>query len=111
MKLHNQVKGRYRLTVIGSDGVIKNQTKWFDNLITDGGLEYMADNSDWIKFCQVGSGSATPNALDTGLTNWIAGSDTQQATSQGAQSSEPYYVWRRRTIRFADGVAAGNISR
>jgi hypothetical protein len=82
----------------------------FRNLITDAGLERMGDNSDWMQWCQVGSGSTAPTVLDTGLVSRVAGTSTQQAFVTAAQNSEPYYLSSNKTYRFAEGVAAGNLS-
>jgi len=110
MKLHNEAAGWFKLDVLDAEGNKKRSTGWFKNLITDAGLDYMADNSNWLQYCQVGTGSATPSSLDTALSSRIAGTTTQTANINGAQSAAPYYTWRRRTMRFADGAAAGNIS-
>lgn len=82
----------------------------FRNLITNGGLDRMGDNADWMNWCQVGSGSSVPVATDTGLVTRIAGSNTQQAFTTSAQTSAPFYLASVKTFRFAAGVAAGNIS-
>lgn len=80
-------------------------------MITNGGLERMGDNADWLTWCQVGSGSTTPSETDTGLVNRIAGTNSNsQQSEQGTSPIAPYYCFRRKTFRFAEGVAAGNIS-
>lgn len=83
---------------------------WFPNLITDQGLNYFGNTSGWLEYCQVGSGSNTPNALDTALQSRIAGTGTSAGVTTGVQSTAPYFSWRRGVYRFAEGVAAGNIS-
>lgn len=35
MQIHNQLAGRYRLTVRNTAGQVTRDTGWFDNLITD----------------------------------------------------------------------------
>lgn len=110
MRIHEDVEGWYKFEAVRPDGTKRLLADWFPNLITDAGLERMAGNGDWMRYCQVGSGNTAPNVLDTALANRIAGSDTQQASINGAQAEEPYFCWRRTTIRFAEGVAAGNLS-
>tara|TARA_R110001606_G_C15330447_1_gene645519 strand:- start:607 stop:1533 length:927 start_codon:yes stop_codon:yes gene_type:complete len=110
MRIHEEVEGWYKIEAIKPDGSRRVLADWFPNLITDAGLEYMGDGADWMRYCKVGSGSTTQSVLDTALAARIASSDLQQATASGAQSTEPYYAWRRRTVRFAEGVAAGNLS-
>jgi hypothetical protein len=115
MKLNAKVGGRYKLikhkaapdgTVIpGTSEVVAD---WFPNLITDQGLELMGSSSTYLSFCQVGSGNATPTVSDTGLQTWVAGTDTQQSSATSGSFALGYrgYV---RTMRFAAGVAAGNL--
>lgn len=110
MRVHEEVEGWYKIEAIKPDGSRRVLADWFPNLITDAGLEYMADASNWLQYCQVGSGSSAPNVLDTALAARIASSITRQSDTSGAQATEPYYCWLRRTIRFGEGVAAGNLS-
>ena len=37
--MHNLYSGQYKLQVISLDGHIKHETDWFDNLITNAGLD------------------------------------------------------------------------
>ena len=105
VKAHGEVSGYF---VISTDK--RGEIARFPNLITNGGLDRMGGSSDWLSWCQVGSGSTAPNFNDSGLVNRIAASETRQASTAGAQSAEPYFCWRRNTYRFAQGVAAGNLS-
>lgn len=109
LNMNSQVSGLYKLEVIKKDGSVSG-TGWFKNLITDGGMDRRAANTDYINYCQVGSGSSTPSYSDTALSARIAGSNTQYSISEGAASSSPYYVYVIKTFSFAAGVAAGNIS-
>ena len=81
----------------------------FHNLITNGGLDQMGTSGAWLRWCQVGSGTADAAFTDTGLVSRVAGSTTK-ATSSGVQATAPYYTWVRNVYRFAAGVAAGNLS-
>ena len=83
---------------------------WFPNIITNAGLNRIGTNSDWLLACQVGTGTATPLATDTGLAAFLAGSTTRQDSVVGAQGSSPFFGWRRNTYRFAAGVGTGNLS-
>lgn len=82
----------------------------FRNLITNGGLDRMGDNPDWLTWAQVGSGSAPPLVTDSALVSRVAGSDTVVSSSPGTTTIAPYYTWMRKTFRFAAGVATGNLS-
>ena len=81
----------------------------FPNLILDAGLERMGVGS-YLDVCRVGTGNSTPTALQTQLDNKIASTSTVLTNSYGAQPTAPYYGWRRKTFRFAAGVATGNLS-
>lgn len=83
---------------------------WFDNIITNQGLNRIGTNSDWLDAVQVGSGTATPQATDTGLQTFVAGTSTNQSFAFSAQSTPPYFATFTRTRRFAVGAAAGNLS-
>ena len=93
--------------VAGSRRVVAD---WFDNLVTNNGLDLFGDSLASIQYCQVGTGSATPANGNTALASRVAGTSTIQNTSEGAQSSAPYFCWVQNTYRFAEGVAAGNLA-
>ena len=116
LHINEQIAGYYRFEAVrlndcGEELSRRVAADWFPNLITDGGLDRYGTTNDWLGWCQVGSGSATPAFLDTALASRIAGtSNVAGAQTTGAQASSPYYTWRRKTFRFAAGLAAGNIS-
>lgn len=83
---------------------------WFPNIITNGGLERMAENSTWYNYCQVGTGTSTPVATDTTLDTYLVNTTTVQSTTTGNQASSPYYAYRTTVYRFGEGVAEGNLS-
>ena len=103
-RTHGEVAGYFTLST-DKRGVIAE----FPNLITNGGLDRMGAFADWLSWCQVGSGTTAPNVNDSALASRIAGTNTVFTSANGAQSSPPYYAWRRNTYRFAQGVATGNI--
>ena len=110
MQHETQCAGWFKLEAIRPDGTRRVLADWFPNLILNGGLDRMGANADYLNWCQVGSGSTAPVATQTALVNRIAGTSTVQSSVEGAQASAPYYGWRRLTYRFAQGVAAGNLS-
>lgn len=115
VKCHNSFAGKFKIEAVrlDSDGnEISRRTAadWFPNLITEGGLERIADQPDFISYCQVGSGSTTPNINDSALSSWVAGTTSIVASSANVAASSPYYVYARKTYRFAEGVATGNLT-
>lgn len=104
--------GRYRMVATNAKtGKQRLLADWFPNLITDYGLNALGAQS-WnnLNFCCVGSGNDAPTNADTALASFVAASNTNNGSTTGVQNSEPYYGWRRRVIRFGEGVAAGNLS-
>lgn len=113
----SEMAGKFRLEAFKQDsagnevpGSRRVAAEWFPNIITNNGLNRYGTNSDWLDRCQVGSGSTTPAATDTALVSLVGASVTIFADTDGAQSVATYYSWRRRTFRFAPGVATGNLS-
>lgn len=110
------VAGRFKIDSfrVDSDGVEiagsrRMVADWFDNLIVNAGLDRMGANGDYLSNCIVGSGSTAPAVGDTALQSRIASTNTVQSDTNGMVVS-PRYGWRRKTFRFAAGVAAGNLS-
>lgn len=114
---HESLSGRYRFVKhkAGHDGLPIPGTAvvaadWFDNLITDQGLDRIGDNHIAFQYCQVGTGNNTPAFTDTQLETWLAGTSTVESATGSTQPSSPYYASYIITYRFAAGVATGNIS-
>lgn len=119
-----QFAGRYRIEAFKADadgneipGTRRVAADWFDNLITNAGLNLfgsqtvqIGSNGSWLYACGVGSGSTTPANTDTALVSQVARTTTKQLDQNGAAGAAPYYGWRRITYRFGTGVAAGNLS-
>lgn len=102
--------GYYKLAAVNADtGETRELTDWFPNLITDAGLERIA-NGACYNTAYVGSDQTTPNVNNTTLGAPVASTNTVMTTNRGAQSVAPWYGWHRRTWRFPMGAAAGNLS-
>lgn len=111
MKLKYSLEGRYNLIVRdGKTLDVKRETGWFNNLITDTGLNRLGTGTP-SNHALVGSGSAAPSVSDTTMNSFVAATTTLASTIvNGVQATEPYFGWTRKTYRFAAGVAAGNLS-
>ena len=104
VQINNSVGARFKLVARkASTEEITRETEWFKNIVLDTGLNQMSVGT-WIDRVRVGSGNSTPVASQTQLDNTIASTTTVLTTTS------PYYVAAKRTYRFAEGVAAGNIS-
>ena len=112
----SEMSGRFtieRLKVAADGEVIeasRTRLAEFDNIVLDSGLNRIGTASDWLNACQLGTGTATPLATDTGLASFLGGTTIIQASVNGAQGSEPFFGWRRITYRFNAGVATGNLT-
>lgn len=107
--LCGKLAGRYMFQVYGPDGEPRVNTGWFDNLITDIGLNRIGTGGVGIR-CAVGSGSTPPTTSDTALQTLIASTENLRSSNSGAQASAPYFGWTRKVWRFTAGQATGNIS-
>lgn len=81
---------------------------WGPNAILHTGREYMGENADWMTYCQVGNSGDLPVQTDTALKQWVAGDNNIISDQTGAQSSAPYYGWRRRKWRLDPSLNSQN---
>ncbi len=72
------VKGEYRLVVREADGAIARDTGWFDNIITNVGLNALGTSRPTSKLC-LGTGTNVPAATDSTLQTFVNDSDTSGA--------------------------------
>lgn len=84
---------------------------WFDNIITNQGLNRIGTAIGQYAYCHVGSGTAAPQATDTGLQSFVAGAG-RGGPSGGfsAQTTPPYFGATTIGYRFNAGTATGNLS-
>ena len=113
VQINNSVGARFKLVARkASTEEITRETEWFKNIVLDAGLNRMSVGT-WIDRVRVGSGNSTPVATQTQLDNTIASTTTVLSGSDSISkqtTTSPYYVAAKRTYRFDEGVAAGNIS-
>lgn len=115
--LNTPISGRFRLRkwVAAPNGEkrMTGHTGWFDNLITDRGMDVIGElargPSSPLVACQVGSGNSVPQFGDTTLDNRIATSTTV-SSSNSIVAGPPRYGRRSIVFTFGQGVAAGNLS-
>lgn len=111
------VAGKYKLVANkhNADGSVcssRDLTGWFDNLITNLGLNTIGNGSSGYIFAYgaVGTGNTAPANSDTQLQAQAAYTSNEVAITHGAASSSPYYRYVRVTYRFNPGEATGNFS-
>ena len=110
----NPMEGWFKLEVLKADSSGKAIEKsarvvadWFPNLITDQGLDRVGTTSDYLAWCQVGSGNTTPSNTLNQMVSFVASTSFIQATLGGVSGVIPYYGFRRNTYEFSTGTAAG----
>jgi hypothetical protein len=106
------VDGKYKLVVRKADGSIKEETDWFDNLITGAGINWLFTATTYSAWRGVaGAGNATPVLSDTTLQSYLGACTTKFADSGTYQATTaPYWVRRTITFRGALGAVVGNVS-
>jgi hypothetical protein len=114
-----KVRGRLRLVVKGEDGKICTDTGWFDNLITNQGLDMISGylppyNLSVDTICSsvaVGTGTTTPTFTDTQLTSPLTYTGIEDSSGIGSYVVGPPAYWSRVvTYSFATGAVVGNIA-
>ena len=102
------IEGYFRLRVFSADGRFTGKdTGWIHNLITDQGKDALAQQTDVMAWYHVGTSSAAPAVTDTWLGAHVASSNNVINNVKGVVGTS--YGYRRQTIRFDVGAAAGNL--
>lgn len=107
-----KLRGRYRLQV-RRHGKLIAERAWWDNLITDAGLEGLGEAKALFRYCMVGTSNTAPAVGNTTLAAQVASLDFNASggtTSGGVETTAPRYGWERRTYPFAQGAVVGNIA-
>ena len=108
------MSGKYKIMVGKKPGGVESEqrivTDWFPNLITNGGLERLAEHEfdDISAYCQVGTGSTAPAFTDTTLISYLA--NTKSVSDVDSVNLITLYQQKIRTYSFGEGVAAGNLA-
>lgn len=112
MKLKQEFKlqGRFKIVARKRDGSERLLADWFDNMILNAGLERIGTARAFDR-AMVGSGTNAVVATQTGLTAFIASTTTFVSGSTVYNvDTVNNFVSMQTTLRFAEGVAAGNLS-
>lgn len=113
-EIETRMKGIYGFKAVnantGSSRYIGEVAEESPNLIVTAGLNQIGSGNELFTTCCVGTDSTPTTMGMTSLGNQIAATNTQQTSSSGSQSASPYFSWYRRTFRFGQGSAAGNLT-
>lgn len=107
--MHVTFGGRYRLQVHhGDTDILLHDTGWFDNLITNNGLDLLG--TGFTPSCYVSSNTAAPAETDTSIANILATSSTRSTYNNIYNNSgNPYYWAQQSSFTFAIGAVQGTI--
>ena len=111
MNINAGVRGRYRLVVLDKDGLERLDTGYFENLITDGGInnwftQGAGGANNQFRQLSVGTGSTIPAYTDTVLVNRLA---TVETTHIGNFLTYPW-AYSIYSATFNPGTVVGNVS-
>lgn len=110
IKLPNvTLAGRYKIE-IRRHGKLIDDTGWFDNLITNTGLEAIGEAKEIARYCMLGTDNTAPSNTNTILGAQVALKDGATSVTSGIVTSAPRYGWQRKTYAFPQGAVIGNIA-
>lgn len=111
------LKGRYCIHKVMNPGSILEYriplADWFDNVITNTGLNWFCSQSTSSSFAygHVGSGNTTPTASDIGLvSNLLSEGVVLYSASTGNYGPPNYTKYWRVVHRYNPGIGTGNIA-
>jgi hypothetical protein len=110
VNLNISLSGQYRAEIKRGDGTIE-ELPWFDNLITDLGLNRLGSDGSVqvINYVKVGTGTSTPVVTDTSLNAQVAQVSLNNYTALN-KGSPNYESEITITFIFAQGAVVGNIT-
>lgn len=106
---HASIQGRYKLKVYSSDGSLRLETPWFDNLITNNGMNLLASTVDLTPNCYIGNSNTKPNISNTQLGNILHTSDSVAAPIYTFFDGDEAYWRAYKVYTFNAGNATGTI--
>jgi hypothetical protein len=107
-----KVKGEYQLRKL--DGLTRElieETPWFDNLVTDIGLDRLGSQSNHMLFCRIGTGTTAAANSDTQLQAQVASTSTTVGSPSASNIGSPTYASTTINVyEFALGAVVGNMA-
>ena len=105
--------GKYRIEVRNS---ITDEVKvldWFDNVITNRGLDVIGNPQTYhmLGYCRVGSGTTTPSVNDVGVETPLGNAtNNTNADQNGIVETPTPYGWTRRIFNWSPGQIVGTVT-
>lgn len=105
------VEGWFKWEGVDKDtGRVREIVPWTQNLITNIGLDALAQQADVMTWFHVGTDDSEPQVTDTWVGALVASTNTIIENVDGVSGTAPYYGYKRKKARFDYGVAAGNLN-
>jgi hypothetical protein len=82
---------------------------WFENIVTDIGLDLYGTGTGGLDYGHVGTGNTPESATDTALVAFVAGVEDASKTP-AAQGTPPYFGHQTVKYRFPPNFGGGNIN-
>ena len=118
-KCNITLSGRYKIQTIGPGGEVRQELDWFDNIITDLGLDLYSGRvagktgstvtSTCVNKICVGTSSVAPAISDVALGGWVADHSVLNDLV-GTINTPSRYLSLITVVDFNAGVATGNLS-
>lgn len=115
--IHFGFSGMYQIEKfrVDADGIEITGTRkiilpWFDNLITDIGMNLLGSagsSQDNLAYCRIGTGNATPTNSDQALISQTGATNTVGTGGATGLSIDGSYIYRRVSRRFSAGTISG----
>ena len=111
--------GFFRVQLRRKSGSLKYDTGWFNNLITDQGMDFYGNSTGFIDgngnggaptWCCVGTGTSAPSVGDTALVAPLAVQGFTTSTIPSYIAGPPAYSFQSCNWAFPLGTVLGNIS-
>jgi hypothetical protein len=104
------ISGEYRLQLRDINGRLLRDTGWFDNGITNNGMNTITSGTFPFSFFSLGSDGSVFNPASSTLGSFLGFSSTAQGGDVIVYAGAPNYeTSKTRTKRFAAGVATGTV--
>lgn len=108
MGMSLKMQGQFRC-VLNEGTEREKDSGWFDNLITDGGLDRVAGARNALDYCSIGTGTAAPAYTDTRLASYVA--STTKLGRVVTNAGPPSYACSEvNGYTFAQGSVVGNMA-
>jgi hypothetical protein len=105
------VKTRFmvrRISAVSNE--VRQETGWSYNTLLTNGRNQLGQQSNWAYAVQLGTDFTAPDAGQSGLLGYVNGTSNVEELVFGAQSSAPWYGWKRIRFRFLPGEVVGNLN-